>query len=131
MNQESVDEFLSPLYAEMEKVKSRLANEMDVNERTRINQVKLEEQLKIANEKNVTLEAKQRELTEKLDAKETIIKVLTDGADRIANNRTKDETIKKLQAQNAKLTRQLEQMKNDNKSKRKRKKTEPRFIGLI
>merc|ERR1712147_447923 len=102
--------------------KSRMGNEMDVSERTRINQVKIEEQLKIANEKNATLEAKQRELTEKLDAKETIIKVLTDGADRIANNRAKDEAIKKLQAQNSKLTRQLEQMKNDNKSKEKERK---------
>ena len=63
-----VDNFAAPLLAELDKMKKRLIDELEVNEKLKTNQVKLEEKMKIEVEKNVTLEE--------------LIKVLTDGSDR-------------------------------------------------
>ena len=130
MNRACVDSLSAPVLAELKTLTNRLVDEMDVSEKTRINQVKLEEQLKIEVSKNATLEAQQHALEEKLDTKEAVIKVLTEGADRIANNKEKDDQIKKLKLENAKLTRQLQQIKKDT-PKRKRKKAESRLISLL
>jgi len=68
--------------------------------------------MKIEVEKNVTLEAEKRSLKEMLASKEEIIKVLTDGSDRINNSREKGATIRQLQKDVAKLTQQQRQEKS-------------------
>ena len=89
-NKHNVDNFAAPLLAELEnakdalveKLKKRLIDELEVNEKMKINQEKLEEQMKIEVEKNLTLEAEKRAMTELLATKEEVIKVLTSGANR-------------------------------------------------
>ena len=92
-NQRYVDDFTEPLLVELdrtkdktrelvEKLKNKLIDEMEVNEKMRENQVKLEEQMKIKVEKNTILEAKIRMLEKELASKHEIIKMLTDGAER-------------------------------------------------
>ena len=81
-NKHYVDNFAAPLLAELDKLKSRLVDEMEINEKMKLNQVKLEEQMKIEVEKIVTLEGKVSTLEETLVTKEEVIKVLTGGANR-------------------------------------------------
>ena len=85
-----VDKLAAPLLAELDKakdelvakLKNRLCDELEVNEKMKTNQEKLEEQMKIEVEKNVTLETEKRMLKEMIVSKDEIIKVLTDGSDR-------------------------------------------------
>ena len=89
-NKQYVDNLAAPMLATLdkakdelvEKLKNKLIDELDVNEKMRTNQVKLEEQMKTEVEKSSTLEAKIRTLEEILATKEEVIKMLTDGADR-------------------------------------------------
>ena len=73
------------------------------------NHVKLEEQLKIEKEKNATLQTEKDDLTEMVATKDEVIKVLTNGAKRINNNREKDATIRKLRKEIDKLRQQQQQ----------------------
>ena len=59
-------------------------------------------------DKNATLEAEKRTLTEKLAAKDASILLLTEGADRINNSEEKDGVIKKLKDEIVALKRKLE-----------------------
>ena len=77
-----MSEHVTILLAEVEKIKAKIDNDAEVMERMRMNQVKLEEQLKAKVSTIVTLEAKQRTLEETLASKDEVIKVLTSGADR-------------------------------------------------
>lgn len=78
------------LAAELEKAKEQLlknlknslVDELEVNEKMRSNQVKLEEQLKSEVEKIAMLTASKRMLQQVLATKKEAIKVLTDGANR-------------------------------------------------
>ena len=89
-NKKYVDDFAAPMLAALdkakdelvEKLKNKLTDELEVNEKMKLNQVKLEEQMKTEVEKNTTLEAKVRTLDEMLSTKDEVIKVLTGGADR-------------------------------------------------
>lgn len=119
----------------VEKFKRRLIEEVEVNEKMRNNKEKLKEQIKIEVEKNARLEADKNTLAEKLATKEEVIKVLTDGANRINNNREKDATIRQLREENAKLIqeqqRQQQQQQDrssaitpNKKSGTKRRRTE-------
>ena len=75
--------FAAPLLAEVEKLKDKLTNEFEVNEKMKNYQVKLEEQMKIEVAKVMSLEAENRTLKENLATKEEVIKVLTDGQSRL------------------------------------------------
>ena len=89
-NKRYVDSFAAPMLLKLdrakndlvEKLKNRLVDELEVNEKMRNNHVKLEEQIKVEVEKNATLEAEKHALEEMLATKEEVIKVLTDGANR-------------------------------------------------
>ena len=89
-NKTYVDNFAEPMLAAFdktkyelsEKLKNKLVDALEVNEKMKANQVKLEEQMKIEVDKNATLEAKVRTFEERLAVKEGVIKMLTDGADR-------------------------------------------------
>ena len=88
-NKQYVDSFAAPLLAALDRakdelmmLKNNLIDELEVNEKMKLNQVKLADQMKIEVQKNTTLEAKVRTLEEKLAVKDAAIKVLTDGADR-------------------------------------------------
>ena len=90
-NKQCVDKFAAPLLAEFEKMKKRLVDELDVNEKMRDKLVKVEEQMKIEVEKNATLEAEKVTLIETLATKDEIIKVLTGASNRINNSRTESD----------------------------------------
>ena len=124
-NKDYVDNFGAPLLAEFEKVKKRLVDELEVNEKMRNNQVKMEEQMKIEVEKNAKLEAEKVALVETVATKDEIIKVLTGASNRINNNREKDATIRQLRRDIARLKRQREQASENTtpNSKAKRKQT--------
>ena len=85
-NKHYVDNFSAPLLAELdrakdalvEKLKSRLKDELEINEKMKTNQAKMEEQMKIEVKKNVAFEAEKRTWKELLASKEAIIKVLTE-----------------------------------------------------
>ena len=89
-NKKYVDNFAEPLYAALDKAKDelveqlkrKLVSEMDSNEALRLNLEKSEEQRKIAVEKNVTSEAKIRNLKVNLGDYEENIKLLRDNYDR-------------------------------------------------
>ena len=89
-NTRYVDEFVEPVLAALdkakedlvEKLKNKLAEELEINEKMKINQVKIEEQMKIETGKRVTAEAKVRELVEILATKDEVIKMLHDETDR-------------------------------------------------
>ena len=89
-NKKYVDNFAAPLYAALDKAKDelveqlkrKLVSEMDSNEALRLNLEKSEEQRKIAVEKNVTSEAKIRNLEVKMADYEKNIKLLRDNYDR-------------------------------------------------
>ena len=70
------------LLNQLDELKSRLAVELDINKKIRLDQVRLEKRLEFEVGKNVTLEAKIRMLEETLATKEERIKVLTDGPHR-------------------------------------------------
>ena len=85
-----VDKFVAPVLAALdkakdelvEKLKNKLVEEMEINEKMKMNQIKLEEQNKIEVGKSVAAEAKVRELVEILETKDEVIKMLHDGTDR-------------------------------------------------
>ena len=92
-NQRYVDDFTEPLLVELdrtkdktrelvEKLKNKLIDEMEVNEKMRENHVKLEEKMKIEVEKNKRSETKIRMLEKELASKEEIIKMLGGEAER-------------------------------------------------
>ena len=81
-NKQYVENFAAPLLAEFDKLKNRLVDEMNVNEKMKENQVKIEEQMKIEVDKNATMEAKMSTLEETLATKEEVIKVLTGAENR-------------------------------------------------
>ena len=103
-------------------MKNRLVDELEVNEKMRNNQVKMEEQMKIEVEKNAALEAEKVALIETVTTKDEIIKVLTGASNRINNSREKDAEIRKLRREIAKLKRREQASENaPNTSGTKRK----------
>lgn len=111
-NKQRVDSLSAPLLAEFEKMKASWANDMDVNEKMKNNQIKLEEQLKIEVAKNVTLETENKKMKDQLATKDEIIKVLKDDS---------KATIKQLEKKLDKLTNQLEASRNGENSAKRRK----------
>ena len=103
-------------------MKNRLVDELEVNEKMRNNQVKMEEQMKIEVEKNAALEAEKVALIETVTTKDEIIKVLTGASNRINNSREKDAEIRKLRREIAKLKQREQASENaPNTSGTKRK----------
>ena len=81
-NKQYVDDFAAPLFSEFEKLKKRLLEVLEANERLRQNQVKLNEQTEIEMEKKSALEME---------------------------NTVKDATIRELRKEIERLTQQQEQ----------------------
>ena len=77
-----VNNIAAPLLAELDKLKNKLVDTLEINEKMKLCQVKMEEQSKLKVEKVAILEAEKLTLTETLATKEEVIKVLTDGANR-------------------------------------------------
>lgn len=124
-NKQLVDTFVAPLLGELAKLKDRLVNVMDVNEKIKDNQVKLEEKMKVKVARIATLEAENRTLKQQLATQGEVIMVLTDGSnnDRI-NNRAKDATIRQLEEKVNELTKQLQLSRKNEKSAKRKQTTE-------